>query len=276
MVAMNQRAETPEIMADQKLFRQIMIGADTLDEDLRLGRLHSFEAAFEGETGMGNELMNRQGVKHNGRTIGFVFDDVPDHLKKPPGPGPFEQVPEGFSAPGIGLLGGLWWRVTPFNPTPWAALSPPAEPVYPPGFIDTFGPPPDSNNYHYPGGKTQFQVDTNLWRQNLSQYEGDGSPPAEFDPIKVELANAEAVEYEMGEGAFYSNQYGNQVRFPDSDDPAFQARASAYVNHTGQVIVMYQNRLTNQGIVIPATKMHPLAPPVLLKRQDELREKKKV
>ena len=38
--------ETLEIMADQKLFQQIMMVADTLDEDLRLGKLHSFEEAF--------------------------------------------------------------------------------------------------------------------------------------------------------------------------------------------------------------------------------------
>ena len=34
---------------------------------------------------MGNELVNQQTVKLNGKTIGFVFDDVPDNLKKPPG-----------------------------------------------------------------------------------------------------------------------------------------------------------------------------------------------
>ena len=34
-------------MSDQKLFPQIMMAADTLDDDLRLGRLHSFEEAYE-------------------------------------------------------------------------------------------------------------------------------------------------------------------------------------------------------------------------------------
>lgn len=39
-------AETLEIMSDQKLFSQIMAAAATLDEDVRLGRLHSFEEVF--------------------------------------------------------------------------------------------------------------------------------------------------------------------------------------------------------------------------------------
>ena len=38
--------ETLEIMSDQKLFKQIVGVAETLEEDTRLGRLHSFEEAF--------------------------------------------------------------------------------------------------------------------------------------------------------------------------------------------------------------------------------------
>ena len=38
--------ETLEITVDRKLFNQIMAVADALEEDLRLGRLHSFEEAF--------------------------------------------------------------------------------------------------------------------------------------------------------------------------------------------------------------------------------------
>jgi hypothetical protein len=38
--------ETLDIMSDQKLFRQIVGVAATLEEDTRLGRLHSFEEAF--------------------------------------------------------------------------------------------------------------------------------------------------------------------------------------------------------------------------------------
>jgi len=38
--------ETLEIMSDQKLFKQIVGVAQTLEEDTRLGRLHSFEEAF--------------------------------------------------------------------------------------------------------------------------------------------------------------------------------------------------------------------------------------
>lgn len=41
--------ETLEIMSDQKLFRQIVGVAQTLEEDTRLGKLHSFEEAFREE-----------------------------------------------------------------------------------------------------------------------------------------------------------------------------------------------------------------------------------
>ena len=38
--------ESLEIAMDRKLFRQILQAADTLEEDLRLGKLHSLEDAF--------------------------------------------------------------------------------------------------------------------------------------------------------------------------------------------------------------------------------------
>jgi hypothetical protein len=38
--------ETLDIMSDQKLFKQIVGVAQTLEEDTRLGRLHSFDEAF--------------------------------------------------------------------------------------------------------------------------------------------------------------------------------------------------------------------------------------
>ena len=41
--------ETIQIMADRKLFNQILAAAGTLEEDLRLGKLHSFEEAFAEE-----------------------------------------------------------------------------------------------------------------------------------------------------------------------------------------------------------------------------------
>ena len=39
-------AETLEITMDERLFPRIMAAAATLDEDMRLGKLHSFEEAF--------------------------------------------------------------------------------------------------------------------------------------------------------------------------------------------------------------------------------------
>jgi CTP:phosphocholine cytidylyltransferase-like protein len=38
--------ETLNIMKDQRLFSQIMKASETIDEDIRLGKLHSFEEAF--------------------------------------------------------------------------------------------------------------------------------------------------------------------------------------------------------------------------------------
>jgi hypothetical protein len=38
--------ETVEIAMDRKMFNQILAAADTLEEDLRLGKLHSLEDAF--------------------------------------------------------------------------------------------------------------------------------------------------------------------------------------------------------------------------------------
>jgi hypothetical protein len=40
-------AETLEIAADRRLFVQILKAAATLKGDLRLGKLHSFEEAFD-------------------------------------------------------------------------------------------------------------------------------------------------------------------------------------------------------------------------------------
>ena len=41
--------ETLEIAMDRKLFNQILAAADTLETDLRTGRLHSLEDAFAEE-----------------------------------------------------------------------------------------------------------------------------------------------------------------------------------------------------------------------------------
>ena len=41
--------ETQEIATDRKLFNQILAARDTLEEDLRLGKLHSLYDAFAEE-----------------------------------------------------------------------------------------------------------------------------------------------------------------------------------------------------------------------------------
>ena len=43
---MHSLAETLEIMADQRLFAQILSAAPTLREDAKRGKLHSFEEVF--------------------------------------------------------------------------------------------------------------------------------------------------------------------------------------------------------------------------------------
>ena len=43
------RFETQDIASDRRLFKQILAGADTLEEDLRLGKLYSLEDAFAEE-----------------------------------------------------------------------------------------------------------------------------------------------------------------------------------------------------------------------------------
>ncbi len=42
-------AETLEIMADRRLFEQILAAGETLEADLKGGKLHRFEEAFPGE-----------------------------------------------------------------------------------------------------------------------------------------------------------------------------------------------------------------------------------
>jgi hypothetical protein len=39
--------ETLEITTDARLFSNLLKAADTIDEDLRLGKLHTFEEAFD-------------------------------------------------------------------------------------------------------------------------------------------------------------------------------------------------------------------------------------
>ena len=38
--------ETMNVIKDQKLFNQLMKASQSMDDDIRLGRLHSFEEAF--------------------------------------------------------------------------------------------------------------------------------------------------------------------------------------------------------------------------------------
>jgi len=204
-----------------------------------------------------NELINRQAVIFNGSIIGYVFADVPDMQKKPPGPGPFVQVPAGFVTAEIGSLEGLWWRVSPFNATPWAVLAPVEAVPLPDGFEAIFGPRPHSSQFRGGNAANDFQIATVTWESNLNSYVS-ASMPANADAARMNAANDEAVKYDMGEPAYYENKYGFRVRFPDSQDPDFEATFDGFViSGTGQIISAYQNRLTNAEVLIPLDKLHP-------------------
>ena len=218
-------------------------------------------------------LVGRQAVILNGRTIAYVFKDVSEYSKKPPGPGPFQRVPAGYSTPEIGSLESLWWRVTPFNLEPWKVLAASYPIVFPEGFIETFGSMPVSDDYHYPGGKTQWQADLVLWEQNLRQYDTiGGEVPEGFTAVQVEVADAETERYDLGVVSFYKNQYGVRARYPECSTPSFETSSTAAIIHTGYVITMQQIKATNKGIIIPVDKMHPLHSSNTLKVQDELRK----
>jgi hypothetical protein len=49
LVKLRATVETLEITADPKLFAQILRAAETIDQDVRRGKLHSFEEAFGDE-----------------------------------------------------------------------------------------------------------------------------------------------------------------------------------------------------------------------------------
>lgn len=153
-----------------------------------------------------------------------------------------------------------WLSVTPFMPTFLFEGVPdvPAPAVLPAGFKSIFGPRPVSR-----GDSKAFRRATGQWENNLATFVGviNETHPADND----------AIEYDMGLPRYYENIHGRQVRFPKSQDPDFQADMDGFTGFPGLVIVMYQNRLTNAEIPIPADLMHPLAPPVLLAKADKVR-----
>ena len=161
---------------------------------------------------------------------------------------------------------GRWMSVQWASPTYLFEALPEVPPleVLPKGFEDIFGVRPVSE-----GDSHAFQRLTAQWENNLVTFVRSG-PPA--DTEHPEAAEAEAIKYKLGPHAPYENIYGFQVRFPSSQVVNFQADYEAFTDFTGQVIVLYQNRLTNRSLPIPADLMHPLCPPVLLARASKVRK----
>jgi len=196
----------------------------------------------------------------------FTYDtaeEIPGYNPARVTSGQFVKIPDWATG------GGRWMVVSPVNQTPWDEV--PVH-VLPDGFERIFGPRPNSNNFHGKGYPRNFQVAVVTWETDLRTYIGNFLPPVDVSTEQLAALHAEAIRYEMGEPAYYQNKYGYQVRFPESQAENFQANAEAWLGTgCGQIIVGYQNKITNMGIIIPEELMHPMAPPVLRQRQDKLR-----
>jgi hypothetical protein len=181
--------------------------------------------------------------------------------------GQIVQIPAGATT--TPPSGGRWMVVSPFNEEPWGEVVA-AQPL-PEGFEAIFGPAPIPGGFHGPSYPTNYQQARDLWQQNLDTFTAAGMPPGS-DDAKVAAARNEAIFYGMGEPHYYANTHGYQVRFPESQAEDFQADADTFINTgTGQIIVVYQDKLSDRGIIIPVEQMHPLAPPTLTKKQVKLR-----
>ena len=198
----------------------------------------------------------------------FTYDtaeEIPGYSPHRLTTGQIVRIPAGETG------GGRWMVVSPFNLEPWGPVA--AVAPLPDGFEAIFGPKPNSNNYHGAGYPKNYQQALATWETDLRTYVDDSMPP-HSDPAKVAAARSEAIQYEMGEPAYYQNTHGYQVRFPESQAENFQASAQTFINYgAGQIIVAYQNKITNMGIVIDDPPgLHPMAPPVLAQRQNDLRK----
>ena len=224
-----------------------------------------FERATPAEE---NKKMSLQIVNApNGAKL-YTYDtaeEIPGYSPHRINTGQIVQIPAG------GTGGGRWMVVSPFNLQPWDPVAEVAP--LPAGFEAIIGPKPNSNSYHGAGYPKNYQQALVTWETNLKTYV-DGSLPPGSNDAKVAAARSEAIKYEMGEPAYYQNTHGHQVRFPESQAENFQANGVTFINTgTGQIIVNYQNKITNMGIVInDPPGLHTLAPPELARRQNDLRK----
>jgi hypothetical protein len=183
------------------------------------------------------------------------FENVPDSLKAPFGP--YRQAPPEH--------GGRWYYVYPFNQTPWHT-EPAVEDPGPEGFVELFGPPPNSNDFHHEENPSlAFRIARTKYEQDKKYFKQAGTPPN----LDVDGLAAAQVTYEawgMGEPKFYEGRYGWMAIFPDSQIPNYQSPVSQVVGFPHLVVPQYQMRLIEDGFELG--DVHPFVPPHLLVSED--------
>lgn len=166
--------------------------------------------------------------------------------------------------------GSDYWRVTPFDRTPWLNAAPPVKREFPVGFETIMGPPPAFD----PGEETNEE-----WRHERAEFETKlrtyvraGWPITLERPVNMltgeayfeeELQEVEVVYAQFGLGAPYyflqqDAQHGERwmARFPEMDaayKPAFginarDAWASETVEQADVVIAQSQAKIRAAGI----------------------------
>ena len=142
----------------------------------------------------------------------------------------------------------------------------------PDGFEVIFGPRPKPSDFTGYRRNRKWRAGVVTWENAKRTFKGLGMPEGP-NAQTINDANASAEFFEMGVPAYYENNYGFQVRFPDSQDSSFQTTFEAFTGAAhGHVIVSYQWGLTVDGIPIDANKIHPFAPPRLKLAQLDLQD----
>lgn len=187
------------------------------------------------------------------------FKQVPEAMKFPRGP--YKQAPPDW--------GSEWWYVPlgPFGGSamPWErhVTKPPVEETYPDGFLETFGPRPQAEDFV--GTDTTYQEAIIRWNQDLKYFKQAGLP--DFITTQTfQLASDIFQSWGMGRPRPYEGRYGWMVRFPNSALRFFEAPIWAVINWTHGVIAQYQTQLITDGI--EPEQIHPFVPQHLRPKGD--------
>ena len=179
------------------------------------------------------------------------FENVPEHWRHPLGP--YMKAPAEF--------GGRWWLVNPFvGIEPWRrGAEAPADEELPPGFAETFGQRPRSQDYHGSANPSlAFRVALGEWEQQLRHFVRAGYPG--WAPEREWGLVLDALRFwGLGDPRHYEGRYGWMTRFPKAQIPDYEASTWTTLNAVHLVIAQYQLRLLDQGIV--PTVRHPFVPP---------------